>query len=128
MRGLPFGWSKEDREKHYYESTIRKKASVARDLGAKGIIFIQSAKDTNTELIPFDSGSREKLSIQAISISNNVRDQIFLTHGKGFQKIEDEFISGKPRMGFKIKNFSLNSNIGIPDIKESAKILSGISI
>ena len=113
MRGLPSGWSKEDREKHYYESTIRKKASVARDLGAKGIIFIQSAKDTNTELIPFDSGSREKLSIQAISISNNVRDQIFLTHGKGFQKIEDEFISGKPKMGFKIKNFSLNSNIGI---------------
>ena len=75
-------------EKHYYESTIRKKASVARDLGAKGIIFIQSAKDTNTELIPFDSGSREKLSIQAISISNNVRDQIFLTHGKGFQKLK----------------------------------------
>ena len=39
--------------------------------------------------------------------------KFFLTHGKGFQKIEDEFISGKPRMGFKIKNFSLNSNIGI---------------
>ena len=41
---------------------LKEKASVARDLGAKGIIFIQDSNVTNTQIARFDGSTKEKIS------------------------------------------------------------------
>ena len=112
IRGLPSGWDKKKREKYFYESTLRKKASVARDLGAKGIIFIQDSNVTNTQIARFDGSTKEKISIQAISINNGLRDQIFQKNKKDFIKISKAFETGEIKMGFKL-NCDLKYNISI---------------
>ena len=55
----------------------KEKASVARDLGAKGIIFISDNNDSDGLVIPFNQSTREKISIQAISISYELAVQVF---------------------------------------------------
>ena len=66
LRGLPPKWK--DR-KGRATITIQhlEKASVARDLGAAGIIFVHDDNSTVQEVVPFESSTREKISIQAIS-------------------------------------------------------------
>ena len=58
---------------NHYNSTLRKKTSVARDLGAAGIIFVHDHNSTEQEVVPFESSTREKISIQAISLNNKAR-------------------------------------------------------
>ena len=113
IRGLPSGWSEKDKNKHYYESTIRKKASVARDLGAKGIIFINDTNSSNPGIIPFEGSTREKISIQAISINNKIRDEIFSNNDKDFYQISKRLNKGTIEMGFSLRKVSLNCSISV---------------
>ena len=112
IRGLPSGWDKKKRDKYFYESTLRKKASVARDLGARGIMFIQDSNVTNAQIARFDGSTKEKISIQAISISNGIRDHIFKRNNKNFIEISETFESGEIQMGFKL-SCNLKYNISI---------------
>ena len=45
LGGLPDSWSEEEKENLRYDGTYQKKARIARDLGAKGIIFINPESD-----------------------------------------------------------------------------------
>jgi hypothetical protein len=113
LRGLPSGWTKKKQEEYFYESTLRKKASVARDLGAKGIIFVQDGNASNPEIIGFDGSTREKISIQAFSINNQTRNLIFDRNNKDFKKIFNRFDAGEPQMGFTFKKVDLKYLISI---------------
>lgn len=117
LRKLPPGWSGEKKEKHFYHSTLRKKASTARDLGAKGIIFISDTNDSAGEVIPFASSTREKISIQAISLNRELTYPLFTSNGKDYKEVSKLFEKGNPAMGFVLKNLSFTSNLEISRIK-----------
>ena len=113
LRNLPEKWDQETKDKYFYQSTLRKKASIARDLGAKGIIFISAKNDSEGKVIPFDQSTRERISIHAISISYGIAAKIFEENSKDFNLVLKSMESGKLAMGFSLKSFRMKSQIGI---------------
>jgi len=105
LRKLPPNWSEERRKAHYHDSTFRKKASVARDLGAKGIIFVSDFEQESDNLIEFSaSPAKDTISIHAISLSRATASKIFDANSRGFKSWCDKLATGEPHLGFVLKN------------------------
>ena len=85
------------------------KASVARDLGAAGIIFVHDNNSTEQEVVPFESSTREKISIQAISLIIKLEIK-FERAGKDFTKTSNSFETGEQRRDLYLRKF-LDSSI-----------------
>ena len=114
LRYLPNGWEKKRRDKFWSHAALRKKASVARDLGASGIIFVTgpNAKDRK-ELVRFFSDTAAGISMPAISVSDKVAHGFFGTAGKNLQRTHDMLDKGAPAMGFPLKGVLLQSKIEV---------------
>ena len=94
LRKLPTDWSEERKDFFYYHSTFRKKASVARDLGAKGIIFVTDFAEPEDRLIEYSAGTtKETMSIQSIMITRRLAAAIFKAQQKDFKKTLKENLS-----------------------------------
>ena len=101
LRKLPSGWSEERKDFSYYHSTFRKKASVARDLGAKGIVFVSDFEEPEDKLVEFSSGTtNETISIQSIMITRNLASSIFQAQQRDFKKTCARLSTGDLQMGF----------------------------
>lgn len=135
LRKLPKEWNQEKKDEYFYHSTLRKKASVARDLGAKGIIFVSDDNNSSSELIPFDQSTREKISIQAISISRKIVSNLFRKNGKNFVKEVESLSKGSIQLGYELRFFNksyrieitrnkgiCNNTIGFIDSNENDKL------
>ena len=113
LRKLPSQWSQERKDFYFYNSTLRKKASLARDLGAEGIIFISSDAE-NDQVVAFNTTAvNETMSIYSISLKNKFARQIFSLNGRNFPAICEKLNAGDNLMGFKLNNFQLETNIEI---------------
>lgn len=121
LRKLPKKWDQEIKDQFYYHSTLRKKASVARDLGAKGIIFVSDNNESDGLVIPFNQSTREKISIQAISISYELAVQIFSENSRNFEQVLKTMESGNMSMGFTLDTKGIKSNIKILRNKGTCK-------
>jgi Tol biopolymer transport system component len=114
LRKLPSGWSDKRKDFSYYHSTFRKKASVARDLGAKGIVFVSDFGETEDKLVEFSAGTtNETISIQSIMITRNLANSIFRAHQRDFKKTCDRLSSGDLQMGFPLRKSVLNLTVSI---------------
>ena len=127
LRKLPSDWSQKRKDFYYYNSTLRKKTAMARDLGAKGIIFvsppIEEEKDT---LIPFNATSiNERLSIFSISITIDIAKKFFRFCEKDFIPVVQKLNSGQNVMGFSLTGFQVNSNIEVVRNKAKCRNILG---
>ncbi len=114
LRKLPTSWIEKRKDFLYYHSTFRKKASVARDLGAKGIIFVTDFAEPKDKLIEFSSGTtNETISIQSIMITRSLADRIFKAQGRDLRKTCDRLATGDLQMGFPLKQAVLTLNVSI---------------
>ena len=114
LRKLPTGWSEKRKDFFYYHSTFRKKASVARDLGAKGIIFVTDFAEPKDKLVEFSSGTtNETISIQSIMITRSLADRILKAQGRDLRKTCDRLATGDLQMGFPLKQAVLTLNVSI---------------
>jgi len=114
LRKLPVSWSDKRKDFFYHYSTFRKKASVARDLGAKGIIFVTDFDQPEDKLIEFSSGTtNETMSIQSIMITRSVASRIFQAQQRDFKKTCGRLSTGDLQMGFPLKKFVLNLTVSI---------------
>ena len=113
LRKLPKEWIQEKKDKYFYHSTLRKKASVARDLGAKGIIFVSDDNTSSNGLIAFDQSTREKISVQAISLNREIVSEIFKENKKSFERESALLAKGNVQLGYKLEFFNMSCNIVI---------------
>lgn len=114
LRKLPTEWTEERKDFFYHHSTFRKKATVARDLGAKGIIFVTDFAEPKDKLIEFSSGTtNETMSIQSIMITRSLADKIFKAQGRDFRKVCDQHSNGEIQMGFQLKKAFLKLTVSI---------------
>ena len=114
LRKLPTDWSEERKDFFYYHSTFRKKASVARDLGAKGIIFVTDFAEPEDRLIEFSAGTtKETMSIKSIMITRRLAAAIFKAQQKDFKKTCDRLSTGDLQMGFPLKKSILYLTVSI---------------
>jgi len=115
LRDLPQDITPEQRQRMARYSTPRRKASLARDMGAKGIIFVAGpTSKVREQLIRFDrDASHAGVSMSVVSISNDVAEAMFRQAGKDLAKVQKELDDGSMQMGFELEGVKASTKIGI---------------
>ncbi|MBU61646.1 MAG: peptidase M28 [Opitutae bacterium] len=115
LRYLPNGWEKKRKDKFAGHAALRKKASIARDLGAAGVLFVTGPNAENRkELVSFfPDTSGSGMSLLAASISDQLASNIFTIAGKELQSVQNILDKGEPVMGFPLKGIQLDAEIEI---------------
>jgi Tol biopolymer transport system component len=115
LRDLPQEITPERRQEMARYSSPRRKASIARDLGAKGILFVSGpTSKVRNQLIRFDqAASQASVSIAALSITNEVAIKLLSAADSNLQKIQSELDDGSLQMGFPVGTAKASATIGI---------------
>ncbi|WP_146522010.1 M28 family peptidase [Stieleria varia] len=102
LRDLPQEISAERRQQLARYSSPRRKATVARDAGALGIIFAAGpTSKVKNELIRFDrDASQANISIPVISVTNAVAESLFAGNKETLQAAQAKIDDGSMQMGF----------------------------
>jgi Tol biopolymer transport system component len=95
-------------------SKLEHKAMMARDLGARGIIFVSGPNaHAKSDLISFKRVTGPSFSIPAISLSDDMASQMFSLLQKDMGKTQTELDKEIPFVGFEIPNLKLAASIDI---------------
>ena len=115
LRDLPQEITPERRQQMARYSTPRRKATVARDMGAKGIIFVAGpTSKVRNELVRFDrNASQASVSIGAVSIDNAAATKILSSADEDLSKVQASLDNGEPQMGFQIPDVNVSVTVGI---------------
>ncbi|QDT09386.1 M28 family peptidase [Planctomycetes bacterium K23_9] len=115
LRDLPQEITPERRQQLARYSAPRRKATIARDLGAKGIIFVAGPTSKyKNDLIRFDSdASQAEVSIAGITISDAVASKIFKLAGDDLAKTQAGIDDGQMAMGMQLGEVKIAANIDI---------------
>ncbi|MEO1615522.1 MAG: M28 family peptidase [Planctomycetota bacterium] len=115
FRDLPQGITPERRQQLARFSSPRRKASFARDLGAKGIIFVPGPNSlVKNELIRFDSAaSSSGVSIAAISITNELAGRLFGEADGSLKEQQSQLDDGSLAMGYILEGANVAASVEI---------------
>ncbi len=115
LRDLPQDITPERRQQLARYSSPRRKASVARDNGAIGVIFVAGpTSQVQAELIRFDSdASQAGVSIAVVSIDNATASEIFKSQDLSLAEIQKSLDDGEPQMGIALESTKVSANISI---------------
>lgn len=127
FRFMPEGITPERRQHLARFSSLRFKAMVARDKGARGLIFVSGpTSKVNKQLIDlrFD-GSLSGTSIPIISVTDDLADNWLKSNDKSLLDLQKKLDTGDPMMGFEVKNVSLSATIDIEQVKKQGRNVLG---
>ena len=117
-----------DKRRHFqFYGELRKKAFFARDHGAKGIIVVSGPNSTvRNQLVAMQNDfSPSGSSIAAISITDNIAEEMFHAAGKDMKALQDKLENGDPVMGFDLKGFQVGGNINIKKLTGKGRNVVG---
>jgi len=112
LRYVPEDVDSKVRQHLWRFASLHNKASVARDRGAKGIIFVSGPNSkVKQQLVPLHTrGSSASTSIPVLTISDEYVSKMLKATGKDLEKIQNKLDTGEPMMGFPIKGVKISSN------------------
>ena len=114
FRDLPQEITPERRQQLARFSSPRRKATFARDLGAKGIIFVAGpTSKVKHQLIRFDTSASSGVSIAAISISNQLADKLLTAQDGSLQEEQAALDDGSLAMGYVLEKAKVGATIKI---------------
>lgn len=115
LRDLPQDISAEQRQRMARYGDPRRKATIARDLGARGIIFVAGpTSQVKRDVIRFDANaSQAQVSLAAISISNEVASKLVRAGGQDLKELQSHLDDGKMAMGIPMSGISIKASIEI---------------
>ncbi|MDV6028719.1 MAG: M28 family peptidase [Phycisphaera sp. RhM] len=114
FRDLPQDITPERRQQLARFSSPRRKATFARDLGAKGIIFVAGpTSKVQNELIRFDSTASAGVSIAAISITNAMASKLFSESDGDLKEQQTQLDDGSLAMGYILEGAKVATTIEI---------------
>ena len=102
---------------------LRYKTMVARDKGARGIIFVSGPRSkVKEQLIPlsFDASTAAG-SIAAISVSDAVAERLLRSSGRTLAELQADLDSGTPSSGFAVSGMSVEASIDIVQEKRTGR-------
>ena len=107
-------------------SPLHKKMIVAKDNGAKGIIFVSQIEDEELYPLKYVSGFKNN-EAPAIILSKNKANQIFKRVGWSTKKIQDEMNQTLKPLNFQLGILNLEATISLePVIKKGANVVGEI--
>ncbi|WP_404310323.1 M20/M25/M40 family metallo-hydrolase [Neorhodopirellula lusitana] len=115
LRDLPQDIAPEQRQRMARYGDPRRKVTIARDQGAKGVLFVAGpTSQVSRQLIRFDANaSQAQVSIAAISISNELADQIFAKSGEDLAEVQKGLDDGSLAMGIPIDGVKVSANLEV---------------
>lgn len=114
FRDLPQEITPERRQQLARYSSPRRKASFARDLGAKGIIFVAGpTSKVRNQLIRFDAASSSGVSIAAISITNEMAAKLLSDADGNLNEEQSQLDDGSLSMGYILEGAAVGTTIEI---------------
>ena len=128
FRYLPENITPERRQEWARFASLRYKAMVARDRGAKGMLVVSGPQSqVEQELIPlrFD-GALAGSSIPVLSVSDAFVEKHLFPEGKSLAEYQKKLDSGIPQMGFLNEEAELTATIDIQQVKRKGRNVLGL--
>ncbi len=118
FRQMPQDISPERRQHLARYSGARYKAMVARDRGAKGLIFVSGpTSPLRSRLMPLEmDGTLGGSSLSVISVSDELAANWLHTAGEDLKQLQTELDSGELAMGFELQGVTLSATIDIEPV------------
>ena len=113
LDGMPGYWKEEIKSKLRYKSTLLRKSTTARDLGAKGIIIIQSEKGSLKNYSFANSMANNAISLAAFQLNFETADKIFKINERSLAETITNLNASDGMMGFQLKNALLTGSINV---------------
>jgi Zn-dependent M28 family amino/carboxypeptidase len=115
LRDMPQDIKPEMRQHMARYSAPRRKATVARDLGARGIIFVAGpTSGVKNELIRFDrDASAAGVSMAVVSIDNATAAKMMAKGEKDLAQEQKSLDSGEMAMGYELPSVTVSASVGI---------------
>lgn len=128
LRQMPSDVTPERRQHLARYSSLRFKAMVARDRGAKGLIVVSGPKSgVRQQLVPLQNdGSLSGTSIAAISVSDAVALEWFAKSEDKLEDLQTELDKGEMMMGFELPEVQVSAAIQVQPIKRTGTNVLGI--
>ncbi len=109
-------------------STFRIKTTVARDKGAKGIIFVNTSEkkdDDNLISLRYDGAGKVK-DIAAFHLKRNVMDRILQSLGKSLDELEKQIIESKKPNSFLLEEVKVKLTSNVKEIESKCINVGGL--
>ncbi|MGB1925252.1 MAG: M28 family peptidase [Rubripirellula sp.] len=115
FRDLPQDISPETRQRMARYSDPRRKVTIARDLGARGVIFVAGPNSqVKNDLIRFDQdASQASVSIAVVSVTNEVAQSIIDPSEESLKDLQTSLDDGSLMMGFAIEGSDVSVEVVI---------------
>lgn len=128
FRQMPSDITPERRQHLARYSSLRFKAMVARDRGAKGLIVVSGPNSgVRQQLVPLQTdGSLSGTSIAAISISDAVAEAWFAKSEDSLLDLQKELDKGELMMGFTLPELTVGCIIDIHQVKRAGRNVLGV--
>lgn len=127
LRYLPEQISAEKRQQLSRHASLRRKAMVAREKGAKGILVVTGPGTTvKEELVPLQfDGSMGGSGLPAISLANAAVIPWFEAQRKSLMELQKKLDLGEPLMGFALEGIRLSAVIDIEHVQKIGRNVIG---
>ena len=115
FRDLPQEISPETRQRMARYGSPRRKATIARDRGAAGILFVAGPNSkVKNKLIRFNKdASQAAVSLSALSISDEVAEQWLVDNDQSLAELQTQLDEGSLMMGFPIEGLKVSASVEI---------------
>lgn len=128
LRYLPEGIDQERRNDLTRYASLRHKALVARQKGARGLIIVSGPTSKVVEqLVPmaFDA-SLASSGVAAISVTDALADRLLKPTGKNLKELQEKLDTGDLMGGLDCKGLKLSANIDIRQEKKMGRNVLGV--
>lgn len=128
LRYVPEDVDSKVRQHLWRFASLHNKTSLARDRGAKGILFVSGPNSkVKSQLVPLRArGSSASTSIPVISITDKVANALLHPSKKSLKKLQDKLDTGDPIMGFPIKGVKLSATTDLIRKKNTGRNVLGL--
>jgi aminopeptidase YwaD len=109
-------------------SSLRYKASKARELGAKALIVVTGPEDSDNDdlmQLRYDNSSGSA-SILAVNITRKTADEIFRTSGTSVALLQGEINRLRSPKSFSLPNVEISINVSLKEIPVNARNVVGM--
>jgi len=127
FRFVPENLTPEQRLHFKFYGDLRKKAFHARQNGAKGLIVVSGPNSkVRKQLVPMQNDfSPSGSSIAAISITDQLAQEMLSAAGKDLQELQNKLDDGDPVLGFNLKGFKVGAVVDVQKITGKGRNVVG---
>ncbi len=128
FRQMPADVPPERRQHLARYSSLRYKATAARDRGAIGLIVVSGPESgVRNQLVPLQlDGSLSGTSIAAVSVTDAVAESWFAESEEKIGELQKMLDKGEMMMGFVLPNVKIAANIDVKQVKKEGRNVLGL--